>query len=110
MEVGNGKTIWSIYAGLRPNRRFRNEKIRPCVVISPNEMNKYLNNIIIAPMTSTIKGYHTRVEVNFKEKKGEIVLDQIKTIDKTRIIKLLGNIDKKEIKEIKRVLKEMLID
>ena len=86
------------------------KKIRPCVVISPNEMNKYLNNIIIAPMTSTIKGYPTRVEVNFKEKKGEVVLDQIKTIDKTRIIKLLGNIDKKEIKEIKRVLKEMLID
>ena len=86
------------------------KKVRPCVVLSPNEMNKYLNNIIIAPMTSTIKGYPTRVEVNFGGKNGEIVLDQIKTVDKIRIIKLLGHIDKKEIKEVKRVIKEMLID
>ena len=85
-------------------------KVRPCVVISPNEMNKYLSNIIIAPMTSTVKGYPTRVEVNFGGKNGEIVLDQIKTVDKKRIVKLLGNIDKKDIKEIKRVIKEMLID
>ena len=69
------------------------KKVRPCVVLSPNEMNKYLNNIIIAPMTSTIKGYPTRVEVNFGGKNGEIVLDQIKTVDKIRIIKLLGHID-----------------
>ena len=85
-------------------------KVRPCVVISPNEMNKYLSNIIIAPMTSTVKGYPTRVGVNFGGKNGEIVLDQIKTVDKKRIIKLLGNIEKKDIKEIKRVIKEMLVD
>jgi mRNA interferase MazF len=85
-------------------------KVRPCVVLSPNEMNKFLNNIIIAPMTSTVKGYPTRVGVNFGGKNGEIVLDQIKTVDKKRIIKLLGNIEKKDIKEIKRVIKEMLVD
>ena len=85
-------------------------KVRPCVVLSPNEMNKFLNNIIIAPMTSTVKGYPTRVEINFGGKNGEIVLDQIKTVDKKRIIKLLGNIEKKDIKEIKRVIKEMLVD
>ena len=85
-------------------------KVRPCVVLSPNEMNKFLNNIIIAPMTSTVKGYPTRVWVNFGGKNGEIVLDQIKTVDKKRIIKLLGNIEKKDIKEIKRVIKEMLVD
>ena len=84
-------------------------KVRPCVVLSPNEMNKFLNNIIIAPMTSTVKGYPTRVGVNFGGKNGEIVLDQIKTVDKKRIIKLLGNIEKKDIKEIKRVIKDMLI-
>lgn len=85
-------------------------KVRPCVVLSPNEMNKFLNNIIIAPMTSTVKGYPTRVGVSFGGKNGEIVLDQIKTVDKKRIIKLLGNIEKKDIKEIKRVIKEMLVD
>ena len=85
-------------------------KVRPCVVLSPNEMNKFLNNIIIAPMTSTVKGYPTRVGENFGGKNGEIVLDQIKTVDKKRIIKLLGNIEKKDIKEIKRVIKEMLVD
>ena len=61
-------------------------------------------------MTSTVKGYPTRVGVNFGGKNGEIVLDQIKTVDKKRIIKLLGNIEKKDIKEIKRVIKEMLVD
>ena len=85
-------------------------KVRPCVVLSPNEMNKFLNNIIIAPMTSTVKGYPTRVRVKIGGKNGEIVLDQIKTVDKKRIIKLLGNIEKKDIKEIKRVIKEMLVD
>ena len=85
-------------------------KVRPCVVLSPNEMNKFLNNIIIAPMTSTVKGYPTRVGVIFGGNNGEIVLDQIKTVDKKRIIKLLGNIEKKDIKEIKRVIKEMLVD
>lgn len=86
------------------------KKVRPCVILSPNEMNKYLSNIIIAPMTTTQKDYPTRVHLEFAEKKGEIVLDQIRTIDKQRLIKKLGEIDKKIIKQIKTVLKEMLID
>lgn len=86
------------------------KKTRPCVVISPNEMNKYLNNVIIAPMTSSEKEYPTRIHIEFKGKKGEIVLDQIRTIDKQRIVKKLGIVDKSIVKNIKKVLKEMLID
>lgn len=86
------------------------KKTRPCVVISPNEINDNLQTVIIAPMTSKVRNYPSRVEIEFQDKKGEIALDQIKTIDKMRIIKKLGKVNKKEIVNIKRVLKEMLID
>lgn len=71
------------------------QKSRPCLVVSPDEMNKYSRTIIIVPMTSTIKDYPTRIPVTFNGKEGSIVLDQIRTIDKTRIIKQLGTLDKK---------------
>lgn len=86
------------------------KKTRPCVVISPNEINDNLQTVIIAPMTSKVRNYPSRVEIEFQDKKGEIALDQIKTIDKMRIIKKLGKVSKKEIINIKKVLKEMLID
>ena len=86
------------------------KKTRPCVILSPDEMNNYLNNIIIAPMTSTVKGYPTRVKIEFEGKEGEIVLDQIKTVDKSRIVKKLGKVEKSTVKNIKRVIKEMLVD
>ncbi len=86
------------------------KKTRPCVILSPDEMNNYLNNIIIAPMTSTVKGYPTRVKIEFEGKEGEIVLDQIKTVDKSRIVKKLGKVEKSAVKNIKRVIKEMLVD
>jgi mRNA interferase MazF len=73
-------------------------------------MNNYLNNVIIAPMTSTVKGYPTRVKIEFEGKEGEIVLDQIKTVDKSRIVKKLGKVEKSTVKNIKRVIKEMLVD
>ncbi len=86
------------------------KKTRPCVVISPNEMNKYLNTIVIAPITSQSKKYPTRVPVNHKNKKGWIVLDQIRTIDKQRIIKTLDNLTEKEINKVKMILTETYID
>lgn len=69
------------------------KKTRPCVIISPDEMNRYINTVIIAPMTTAGKEYPTRVSCLFKKKKGHIVLDQIRTIDKERLIKNLGPID-----------------
>ena len=69
------------------------KKSRPCVIISPNDMNNYLVTVILAPMTSKMKGYPSRVNCKFKGIKGEIVLDQIKTADKTRLIKKLGMVN-----------------
>ena len=86
------------------------KKTRPCVIISPNEMNKYLNTVVIAPMTSQSKKYPTRVSVKHNSKKGWIVLDQIRTIDKQRIIKTLDNLTEKEIEEVKLKLQETYID
>lgn len=69
------------------------QKTRPCLVISPDEMNKHIRTVIVAPMTTAGKDYPTRVSCTFKKKKGQIVLDQIRTIDKTRLVKKLGTID-----------------
>lgn len=86
------------------------KKTRPCVIISPNEMNKYLNTVIIAPMTSQSKKYPTRIEVKHDNKKGWIVLDQIRTIDKQRICKALDSLTVKEIEKVKIIIKELLVD
>ena len=86
------------------------QKTRPCVIISPNEMNKYLNTIVIAPMTSSLKEYPTRIRVKYKDKIGMIAIDQIRKVDKKRIIKILGELSKSEIKQTKDILKETFVD
>ena len=86
------------------------KKTRPCVVISPDEMNKHLRTVVIAPMTTTSKNYPTRVEIKHDNKLGWIVLDQVRTIDKQRILKNLGRLSKPEIKEVKSILKETYVD
>jgi len=86
------------------------KKTRPCVIISPDEMNKYLNTVIVAPMTTQSKNYPTRIEVIHDNKKGWIVLDQIRTIDKQRITALLGKLSPVEIGNLKIVIKELLVD
>ena len=82
------------------------KKNRPCVVISPDEMHG-LNTAIIAPMTTKSKAYPTRIAVKFAKKTGFIVLDQIRTVDKARLIQLLGTIDEETGLEMLRVLREM---
>jgi mRNA interferase MazF len=86
------------------------QKTRPCVIISPNEMNKYLSTIVVAPMTSNLNKYPSRVNVNYDNKKGMIAIDQIRTIDKKRIVKYLGKLSKTEIKATKAVIKEAFVD
>ena len=86
------------------------KKTRPCVIISPDEMNKHLQTLIIAPMTSQSKSYPTRVEVKHNQKQGWVVLDQIRTIDKQRIIKFLDRLTEREIAKVKLVIKETLVD
>ena len=86
------------------------QKTRPCVIISPNEMNKYLQTIIIAPMTTQSKHYPTRLEVNHNDKRGWIVLDQLRSIDKQRIIKVLDSLTDREIIKLKSIIKETFVD
>ena len=83
------------------------QKIRPCLVISPDEMNRHIRTVIIAPMTTAGKNYPTRISCTFKKKKGQIVLDQIRTIDRTRLIKKLGSIDPDTQSEVISVLQRL---
>ena len=68
------------------------KKTRPCLIVSPDEMNRYLSTIIIAPMTTKGRPYPTRVNCKFQGKTGMIVLDQLRTVDKTRLVKRLGTV------------------
>jgi len=99
-----------VLVNLDPSIGSEIEKTRPCVIISPNEMNKYLQTIVLAPMTSSSKKYPTRAEENHDKKKGWVVLDQIRTVDRQRIIKILGDLNEKEIAKVKAILKETFID
>jgi mRNA interferase MazF len=82
-------------------------KARPCVVISPDEMNKHIATVIVAPMTTKGKDYPSRIPCRFKGKAGQIVLDQIRTVDKIRLIQDLGQIDARTQQEVSSVLLEM---
>jgi mRNA interferase MazF len=95
---------------LDPTKGHEIQKTRPCLVISPDEMNHTISTVIIAPMITKSHPFPTRVELEFKKKTGWIVLDQIRTIDKTRLIKKMGNIDEQTIQRVKTILKEMLVD
>lgn len=86
------------------------KKTRPCVIISPNEMNKYLKTIVLAPMTTNLKKYPTRVSVNHNGKKGMMAIDQIRTVDKARVIKILGKLTKAEVRRCKAIIKETFVD
>jgi len=86
------------------------KKTRPCVIISPNEMNYYISTVIIAPMTTKGRSYPTRVACTFQGKTGQIVLDQIRTVDKTRLVKYQGQISQEEQKKVLRQLAEMFAE
>ncbi len=99
-----------VLVNLDPTIGSEMKKTRPCVIISPDEMNKYLQTIVIAPMTSSSKPYPTRVEVRHNKKKGWIVLDQIRTVDRQRIVRVLATLVGKEVSAVKMVLKQTYVD
>jgi len=107
MEI---KQYQIIFVNLDPTIGSEIKKTRPCVVISPDEMNNHLRTVVIAPLTTSSKNYPTRVEIKHDNKIGWIVLDQIRAIDKQRILKDLGKLSKPEIKEVKAILKETFVD
>ena len=86
------------------------KKTRPCLIISPNEMNKYLQTIVIAPMKTNSKPYPTRVEVNNNNTTGWVVLDQMRTIDRVRIVKYFNIITAGEVQKIKSTIQEIYVD
>ena len=86
------------------------QKTRPCLILSPDQMNTSLNTVVVAPMTTANKRYPTRVAVRFQNKDGYIALDQLRTIDKSRIVKTFNIISSAKKKKVKSVLQEMLVD
>ena len=99
-----------VLVNLDPTIGSEMKKTRPCVILSPNEMNNYLQTIVIAPMTSHSKSYPTRVPVKHNKTKGWVVIDQIRTIDKKRVIKIFGFLSDKEITNVKSTIKETFVD
>ena len=98
-----------VLVNLDPTIGSEMKKTRPCVIISPNEMNKYLQTIVIAPMTSTSKPYPTRMQIRHTKIKGWVVLDQVRTIDRVRIIKILDILTEKEIYSLKATIQETYV-
>lgn len=92
---------------LDPTRGREIKKTRPCLIISPDEMNHFISTVIVAPMTTKERDYPSRVSCRFQGTRGQIVLDQIRTIDKSRMVKKLGRIDGKTQQNILKILAEM---
>jgi mRNA interferase MazF len=86
------------------------KKARPCVIISPAEINENLKTIAIAPITSTKRNYPTRVKASINNKDARIAIDQIRTIDKKRIIDVIGDLKTKEVREVKSIIKRTFVD
>jgi len=82
-------------------------KTRPCVVISPDEMNRHIRTVIIAPLTTRGRDYPTRVGVRFEETPGQVVLDQLRTVEKIRLVRCLGSLQPEESRRVLEVLQEM---
>jgi mRNA interferase MazF len=86
------------------------QKTRPCLIISPDEMNDHIATVIVVPMTTKGRDYPTRVSCQFEGKEGQIVLDQIRTVDKTRLVKKLGKINASTQKKVLQILMEMFAE
>lgn len=99
-----------VLVNLDPTMGSEMKKTRPCVVLSPNEMNKYLQTIVVAPMTTSSKPYPTRVEIKHNQTKGWIAIDQIRTVDRGRIVKRYETLTTKEVVKVKSVIKETFLD
>ena len=107
MEIGQYDIV---LINLDPTIGSEMKKARLCVVLSPNEMNKYLQTIVIAPLTGTSKPYPTRVEIKQEKSKGWMVLDQVRSIDRIRVIRKLGALTAMEIQKTKSVIRETYVD
>ena len=103
MEVGRFDVF---LVNLDPTVGSEIRKSRPCVVVSPDEMNRYVRTVVVAPLTTSGRPYPSRVAVRFADKEGQVVIDQLRTIDKVRLAKRLGVLDADEAASVLEVLKE----
>jgi mRNA interferase MazF len=92
---------------LDPTKGSEMRKTRPCVIVSPDDMNRHIRTVIIAPLTSAIRAYPTRVDVTFADKEGQVALDQIRTIDKSRLLKKLGVLSTAKGRQLAATLQQM---
>jgi mRNA interferase MazF len=97
--------VWLV--ALDPTQGFEIQKTRPCLVISPDEMNQHLRTVVIAPMTTVSRPYPTRVAVRFQGKRGQVALDQLRAVDRQRLVKMLGAVSGKTAQDISATLLEM---
>jgi mRNA interferase MazF len=86
------------------------KKKRPCVIVSPNEMNKHLATVVVCPITSQSKNYPTRVHFELEGDTNWVVIDQIRTIDKSRVMKAIGYLDDDAILQVKKCIREAYVD
>lgn len=97
--------VWLV--SLDPAKGNEIKKTRPCVIISPKEINDHMNTVIIAPLTSTIKNFPFRLNCKFQDHNGQIALDHIRSVDKSRLVKKLGNMDQSTSMHICQLLIEI---
>jgi mRNA interferase MazF len=109
--MGMGVKRFDVYlVNLDPTIGSEIQKTRPCLVVSPDEMNSHIATVIVAPMTTKGRPYPTRIACQFQGKEGQIVLDQLRTVDKVRLVKRLGQLDTESQRAVLAVLAEMFAE
>lgn len=97
--------VWLV--SLDPSHGAEIKKTRPCLVVSPDEMNQYLQTVIVAPMTTTLRSYPTRVSLRFQGKSGQVALDQLRAVDRQRLVRKLGTVSPSAAQQVSDGLLEM---
>ncbi len=97
--------VWLVT--LDPTQGVEIQKTRPCLVVSPDEMNEHLQTVVVAPMTSVMRPYPTRVSLRFQGKRGQIALDQLRAVDRQRLVRKLGTISASTAQAVSAILLEM---
>jgi mRNA interferase MazF len=97
--------VWLV--SLDPVRGSEIRKTRPCLVVSPNELNRHLRTVVVAPMTTAERTWPTRISLTFQRKHGQIALDQVRTIDRERLVRRLGSVSEKTTVAVSAILVEM---
>jgi len=99
-----------VLVNLDPTQGSEIKKTRPCVVVSPDELNRHMKTIVVTPMTTSLINYPNRIAIKFKKKTGRIAIDQIRTIDRRRLIKKLGRISSHEIQNLKTTMSRTFVE